>query len=56
MATHTSILAWKSYGQRSLTGYSPWDRKASDTTEVTLDRNTFIFSRLKVAEHGGLSG
>ena len=24
MATHSSILAWQSYGQRSLAGYSPW--------------------------------
>ena len=27
MATHFSILAWKSHGQRSLVGYSPWGRK-----------------------------
>ena len=26
-ATHSSILAWKSHGQRSLTGYSPWGLK-----------------------------
>ena len=24
MATHSSILAWKIPGPRSLTGYSPW--------------------------------
>ena len=24
MATHSSILAWKIHGQRSLVGYSPW--------------------------------
>ena len=24
MATHSSILAWKIQGQRSLMGYSPW--------------------------------
>ena len=24
MATHSSILAWESHGQRSLMGYSPW--------------------------------
>ena len=24
MATHSSILAWKIHGQRSLAGYSPW--------------------------------
>jgi len=28
MATHSSILAW-----RSLAGYSPWSPKESDTTE-----------------------
>ena len=27
MATHSSILAWKSHGQRSLVGYRPWGRK-----------------------------
>ena len=24
MATHSSILAWEIYGQRSLVGYGPW--------------------------------
>ena len=33
MATHSSILAWRIHGQRSLAGYSPWGRKESDTTE-----------------------
>ena len=33
MATHSSTLAWKIHGQRSLVGYSPWSRKESDTTE-----------------------
>ena len=27
MATHSSILAWNSHGQRSLVGYSPWGHK-----------------------------
>ena len=27
MATHSSILAWESHGQRSLVGYSPWGRR-----------------------------
>ena len=27
MATHSSILAWKSHRQRSLAGYSPWGLK-----------------------------
>ena len=33
IATHSRILAWKSHGQRSLVGYSPWGCKKSDTTE-----------------------
>ena len=33
MATHSSILAGKSHGQRSLVGYSPWGHKESDTAE-----------------------
>ena len=33
MATHSSILAWKIHGQKSLMGYSPWGRKESDKTE-----------------------
>ena len=35
MATHSSVLAWRIPGQRSLVGYSPWGRKESDMTEVT---------------------
>ena len=33
METHSSILSWEIYGQRSLAGYSPWVHKDSDTTE-----------------------
>ena len=33
MATHSSTLAWKIHGQRSLVGYSPWGYKELDTTE-----------------------
>ena len=33
MATHSSILAWKSYEQRNLAGYSPWGSKESDTND-----------------------
>ena len=33
VATHSSILAWTSYGLRSLGGYSPWGRIESDMTE-----------------------
>ena len=33
MATHSSILAWESHGQKRLAGPSPWDHKEWDTTE-----------------------
>ena len=33
MATYFRILAWKSHGERSLAGYSPWSLKELDTTE-----------------------
>ena len=28
METHSSILAWKSHGPKSLVGYSPWGHKS----------------------------
>ena len=33
MAIHSSTLAWRIHGQRSLAGYSLWGRKELDTTE-----------------------
>ena len=33
MATHSSTLAWRIHGQKSLVGYSPQGRKESDMTE-----------------------
>ena len=33
MATHSSVLAWRIHGQRSLVGYSPRGHKGWDTTE-----------------------
>ena len=38
MATHPSILAWKSYEQRSLVGYSPWGhtREGHDLVTKTV--------------------
>ena len=33
MATHSSLLAGGSHGQRSLAGCSPWGFAESDTTE-----------------------
>ena len=34
------FLPGKSYGQRSLTGYRPWDGKESDTTERLTQTHT----------------
>ena len=36
MATHSSTLAWKSHGWRSLVGYSPQGGKESDRTSLSL--------------------
>ena len=33
MATHSSTLAWKIHGRRSLVGCSPWGCEEADTTE-----------------------
>ena len=33
IATHSSILAWRIPGERSLVGYSTWGRKELDMTE-----------------------
>ena len=46
MAIHSSAIAWKIHGQRSLIGYSPWGRKESNTTErlhFHFTQGTFIF-------------
>ena len=34
MAKHSSILAWRIHGQRSLVGYSPWGPEKSAVTEL----------------------
>ena len=34
-SNHSSIIAGKSHGQRSLAGHSPWGHKKSDATELT---------------------
>ena len=35
MAMHSSVLAWRIQGQRSLVGCHLWGRTEVDTTEVT---------------------
>ena len=43
MATYSSILAWKSYGQRSLEGYSPWDCSVDiDASPLLHRRKDFV--------------
>ena len=49
MATHSSILAWRIHGQRSLAGYNPWGHKQSDTTEWQTLFNVSWFSNSETA-------
>ena len=49
MATHSSTLAWKIHGRRSLVGYSPRGREESDMTE----RLHFHFSLSCIGEGNG---
>ena len=49
MAPHSSTLAWKSHGWRSLVGCSPWGREESHTTE----RLHLHFSRSCTGEGNG---
>ena len=49
MAPHSSTLAWKSHGRRSLVGSSPWGRTESDMTE----RLHFHFSLSCIGEGNG---
>ena len=43
MATHSCSRAWKSYGQRSLAGYSSWSHKELDITVETEHACLHIF-------------
>ena len=49
MVPHSSTLAGKSHGQRSLVGCSPWGHVESDTTE----RLPFHFSLSRIGEGNG---
>ena len=49
MAPHSSTLAWKIHGQRSLVSCSPWGREELDTTEQLH----FHFSLPCVGEENG---
>ena len=43
MATHSSILAWKSHGQRSLAGYGPWGHKRVGYDLVAKQKTTTCY-------------
>ena len=49
MATHSSVLAWRIQGQRSLVGGRLWGRTESDTTE----RLRFHFSLSCIGKRNG---
>ena len=51
MATHSSILAWKIHGQRSLVGCSPWGCKESGTNRG-LTLTLWIMEILKLKMPG----
>ena len=43
MATHSSILAWESHGQRSLVGCSPYGHKRVRHNLATEQQQLFVF-------------
>ena len=46
MATHSSVLAWKIHGQKSLADCSPWGHKVSDMAEqLSLSLLLLLLSR-----------
>ena len=51
MLTHSSILAWKSHGQKSLVGYSPWGHKELDTTERLNNTLNMCINKILVKLH-----
>ena len=53
MATHSSILAWKIHGQRSLVGCSSWGHKESDTTEQLVYHGRIKKKTNKVSSYQG---
>ena len=50
MAIHSSVLAGKSHGQKSLAGYSPWGHKELDMTE-RLSTPHLLFIQLFIYIH-----
>ena len=62
MATHCSVLAGKSHGQRSVMGYSPRGCRESDVTELlsvhthTYTHTHFTTTNVRVADDGLFDG
>ena len=57
LAPHSSTLAEKSHGQRSLVGYSPWGCKESDMTErLTLSLSVIREMKIKTMRYFTLVG
>ena len=54
MATHSSILAGKSHGQRMLVGYSPWGHKELNMTELLHFLSFFLSLVIVVVENQDL--
>ena len=54
-ATHSSILAGKSHGCRSLVGYSPWGLKEWGTTEWLTHTHTHTHQLSFLRQRAGLS-
>ena len=52
MATHSSILAGESHGQRSLEGYTPTDHKESDMTEQLSTQSDLIMDKNRFGSSG----
>ena len=44
---HSSILAWKSLGQRSLVGYSSWDCKKVGHNLATKQQQILMYIQLQ---------
>ena len=52
MATTPTFLPGESHGQRSLVGYSPWDCRELDTTELlTLSGGPVVKTALPLQWH-----
>ena len=55
LSSHSSILAWRIHGQRSLVGYSPWGCKESDMIEkLTLSHTWFKVGQSSVQFSGSV--